>query len=179
MDENNRIRKINSSNSYKGKTLNEAIRGITLEKGISRIDAMEILYNELEFKHYKLIDVNPPKNYLRFFFSLHNTYFWITIIYIGLTFYSIMALPQVYPYLHLRYACTLLLTLLVPGYLIMETITPSNLQSETLLKISLGVIISFLLVSIIEYMILSSNYDFIETSILVTIFSITFILSII
>ena len=179
MDEDNGLVNKKNLNSYEGQTLDEAIKGITLEKGISRVDSIEIIYNELESKYYFLVDDNPPENYLRFFFSLYNIYFWITIIYLGLTFYSIMIMPQVYPYLYLRNACTLLLTLFIPGYLIMDTITPNNLWRETLLKISLGVIISFLLVSISSYMLISSGFVFMEATIMVTLLGITIIISLI
>ena len=175
MDENNGLLRISSLESYEGKTLKETIEGITREKGISRVDAIEMIYNELEFNQFMLIDVNPPKNFLRYFLSSYNISFWVTIIYLSLTFYSINALPQVYPYLHLRHGCTILLTLFIPGFLIMDIITPSNLQEETLLKIGLGVILSFLLVSIVEYMVMSYTFNFGETSIL---FSLIYIVTI-
>ncbi len=178
MDENNKIADTSSLNPYEGQTLDKAIVSITLEKRISRVEAIEIIYNELSSKKFKLIDDNPPKNILRFFFSLYNIFFWIMMIYEGLTFYSIMILPQVFPYLYLRYACTLILTFFIPGYLIMEIFMPNNLQKETLLKISLGVIISFLLVSITGYMLISSSYGFRETSIMMTLLFITTVLSI-
>jgi hypothetical protein len=176
MDEDNGI--VNLS-SYEGQTLEEVIKSISLEKGVSRIKAIEITYNEIESGRFHLIDVNPPKNYLLFFFSFYNIYFWITIMYLALTFYSITALPQFYPYLYLRYASTILLTLFVPGYLIMDSITPNNYQQETLLKIGLGIIISFLLVSITGYILISSSYGFKESSIMVTLISLTTILSLV
>lgn len=174
MDEDNRI--VNLS-SYEGQTLEEVIKSISLEKGVSKIKAIEITYNQVESGRFHLVDVNPPKNYLLFFFSFYNIYFWITIMYLALTYYSITALPQVYPYSYLRYSSTILLTLFVPGYLIMDSITPNNFQQETLLKISLGVIISFLLVSITGYMLISSSYGFKESSIMITLLSITAIIS--
>ncbi len=179
MDEDNGLTDADILHSYKGQTLKEAIRDITLEKGISRIDAIEIIYNDLNSTCYKLINDDPPQNFLQFFFSLYNTYFWVTIIYIVLTLYSITKLQQVYPYVYLRYACTLLLSLFIPGYLIMDIIIPSNLQREILLKVSLGVIISFLLVSITGYMLISSSFGFKETSIMATLLSLTTIISLI
>lgn len=178
MDKDNRLKMATTLNSYEGQTLTEAIRGIILEKGISREDAIEIIYNELESNCYKLVDVDPPQNFLRYFFSLYNTYFWIIIIYLGLTYYSIMIMPQVYPYMYLRYGCTLLLTLFIPGYLIIDIIMPSSLQ-EKLLKIGLGVILNFLLVSITGYILISTIFSYKESSIMATLLSIATIISLI
>jgi hypothetical protein len=179
MDEDNKLKKVSNLNSLKGQTLKEAIRAIALEKEVPRIDAIEIIYNELESKEYKLKDIDPPKNILRFFFSFYNTYFWIMAIYVSLTLYSIIALPQVYPFLYIRFGCTLLLTLFIPGYLIMEIVTPNNLQKETLLKISLGIIISYLLLAIIGYMLASSSFMLKEGTITAILLSVTTILSLI
>jgi hypothetical protein len=161
-----------------GQTLGDAVNGLVKEKGFTRIAAIKAVYEGLESGEYLLWDPNPPTSVFSFFFSLYNLPFWGMLLYFWLTLYSITEFVS-YPLLYVRYVLTFFLTLFLPGYLIMDILMPRNFEKETVLKVSLGLILTFLLVGIIGFAAASSSLGLTENSTVIGIFGVTLVISIV
>ena len=178
MDENSKMNEKLDLETFEGKRLEEVISYIT-ETGVPRIYAIEMIFQQLDAQNYSLNDNDVPNNFFKFFFSFYNMPFWMAIIYIIITSYSITLMPQIYPFIYIRYSFTLLLALFIPGYYIIDIIMPKMYEREYMLKISIGVVISFLMTSIIGYMLISTNLGFKESTIMLTLIMLIFIISLI
>ena len=161
-----------------GQTLDDTLNRIIVERGVTRITAIKTVYDLLSTDGYRLKDPHPPKNFFSFAFSFFNYPFWTVIFFLWLTLYSITAFTN-YPLLYVRYVCTLFLTLIVPGYLIMDAVMPSGFRRETMLKIGLSIILNFLLVAVVTFMAASSSFGLTENSTVIGLLGITLIFSVI
>ena len=97
----------------------------------------------------RIEDPDPPNDVVRYARSTYSIWFWILIFLIAISTISIYVLPQVSPYVYLRYAVGSLFVLYLPGYSLIEALYPKKEDLAPLERLSLSIGLSLALVPLV------------------------------
>jgi hypothetical protein len=125
--------------------LGEYTRNYADRHGLSVEQAARELYVKQLEEEIRLIDPDPPMNYISYLLSLYSTWFWLLLTGIGLTISSIYVLPQVRPFTWLRVLMGFLMALYLPGYSFIEALYPKKSELEELERFALSIGLSIAL----------------------------------
>jgi hypothetical protein len=164
MVEDNELKLANPAINIEGLTLKESIKEIASHNEIVKDDAAEYVYWEIK-KKYRLRDLSPPKTYFQYFISLYNAELWAIFLFAFITYTSINFLPQNYPIVIVRYICTFLLLLILPGKLLIDALTEGSNKADLPERLALSLILSFLLSALVGFALILANLGFNLTTI--------------
>ena len=97
----------------------------------------------------QLENPDPPRNILGFAGSVYSLWFWVLLVLVGITMASIYLLPQVIPYIYLRYITGSLFVLYLPGYSLIESLYPNKEDLTPLERLALSIGLSLALVPLV------------------------------
>ena len=132
-----------------GLTTDELIARVAARSHRKRYEVARNLY-QLSIKGtIKLEDLDPPRNLFGFAVSVYSLWFWVLMALVGTAMSSIYLLPQVTPYIYLRYVAGALFVLYLPGYSLIEALYPSREDLTPLERLALSIGLSLALVPLV------------------------------
>jgi len=116
----------------------------------SRRKALEKLYNDWVEGKYRLIDPNPPKDYIGYLTRLdYSLWYWFTLGILGFTLFTIF-FSNLHPIiLYLRYVFGSILVLFLPGMSLIESLYPVEKELSPLERLALSIGLSLAVVPLI------------------------------
>lgn len=132
-----------------GLEVGELVGKISSERGVGFVDASRGLFRALEDGRVRLVDPHPPSSLLGFFSPVYSLWFWLVVGFVGVLVFSIYLMPQVYPWVYLRYAVGAVFVLFVPGYTLIEALYPKADELERLERFALDVGLSLAVVPLV------------------------------
>ncbi len=135
-----------------GLNTGELIGNVATRLNRKRHDVAKNLYQLSIQGEIKLQDPNPPKNVLGFTLSVYSLWFWALLILVGIAMVSIYLLPQITPYIYVRYITGSLFALYLPGYSLIEALYPNKENLTPLERLALSIGLSLVLVPLVGLM---------------------------
>ena len=124
----------------------ELVEEIQEERGVGVDEAARSLYKLCQEGKVNLYDPNPPNSLFQYLKSWYNLRFWILVLGVALTTISIYGLPQIPPYIYLRYTLGSIFVLYLPGYSLIEALYPKKDDLEAIERLALSIGLSLALV---------------------------------
>jgi len=134
---------------FDGRDLDWTISRISEKLKLKRHDAARRIYELKENGLIDLIDPDPPKTLVRYFFSTYCTWFWLIASTVFLMFVTIYALPNSPPYIYLRYIFGSIFVLYLPGSSLIELLYPKPEELSQLERLALSIGLSLALVPLV------------------------------
>jgi hypothetical protein len=135
--------------SASGLSVDELERKIVADRGVDLVVASKGIYRAVEEGKIQLVDLNPPRRFFEFFRFEYSAWFWFTLGFVGLLFYAIYLMPQIYPFTYFRYAVGAIYVLYVPGFTLIEALYPKKTELERLERFALSIGLSLALVPLV------------------------------
>jgi len=132
-----------------GEPVGELVNHVAAEGGVKFEAAVRGLCRAVEDGRVRLIDTYPPKGLLSYFVSLYSLWVWLVVGFMGVVLASIYVLPQVYPWVYLRYVTGAVFVLFVPGYVLIEALYPKADELERVERFALDVGLSIAIVPLV------------------------------
>lgn len=116
----------------------------------SRLDAVKRAYDEWAEGKIKLIDPNPPRDYIEYLSRLdYSLWLWLSLSMVALTLLSIY-LTDIYPsIIYLRYVLGSIFVLFLPGMSLIEALYPVENELSPLERVALSIGLSLALVPLV------------------------------
>ncbi|MBD3171178.1 DUF1616 domain-containing protein [Candidatus Bathyarchaeota archaeon] len=118
-------------------------------EGFSEVEASRILYYGDKYELIRLIDADPPRNFVTYLFSWYSMWAWSVLLFLFVSTLSVYVLPQVEPWIYLRYIFGAIYVLYIPGAVFIEALYPKREELEDLERFALGVGLSLALVPLV------------------------------
>ena len=131
-------------------TVNRLVESL-MNTGLSRPEAAQEVYAQMEAGEIRFVDPNPPTTIQGYLLSLYSAWFWLVagaLVSMALTFY---VLPQRPPVTWIRVALGFLASLYLPGYTFIEALYPKKDELEELERFALGVGLSLALTPLVGF----------------------------
>lgn len=119
------------------------------DAGFDEIEASRIVYYGEQYGHIRLVDSSPPRDLVGFIWSWYSAWAWVVLGFLFITSLSVYVLPQVEPWIYLRYVFGAVYVLYVPGAVFIEALYPKRDELEDLERFALGVGLSLALVPLV------------------------------
>jgi len=120
-----------------------------IDAGFDEIEASRIIYYGEQYDHVRLVDSDPPRDLVGFIRSWYSAWAWGVLCFLAVTTLSVFMLPQVEPWIYLRYMFGAVYVLYVPGAVFIEALYPKRDELEDLERFALGVGLSLALVPLV------------------------------
>lgn len=117
--------------------------------GVAKHDVARHLYQFWRDGELKLVNPHPPSNLAQYAKSFYSLWFWALTLFIVLTGSAIYLLPQIQPYVYLRYVVGSLFILYLPGFALIEALYPKREGLESLERLALSIGLSLALVPLV------------------------------
>ncbi|MCX6656167.1 MAG: DUF1616 domain-containing protein [Candidatus Bathyarchaeota archaeon] len=140
---------LDSVRTHLGNPIREIAFDVGVEKSMRVEDAARDLYRLSSGGLIRFVDPSPPSGFLGYAFSLYGLWFWVLAGFMALVTYSVFLMPQVYPFVYLRYLVGAVFVLYVPGYVLIQALYPKAAELERLERFGLGVGLSLALVPLV------------------------------
>jgi hypothetical protein len=135
--------------SNTGVEVGELVNRIISAKSIKLDEAARGLYRAIEDGKVRLAEPSPPTTLPRYFASSYSLWFWGVFVFVGVVAFSIYLLPQVYPWVYIRYVVGAVFVLYVPGYTLIEALYSKRDELDRLERFALGVGLSLAVVPLV------------------------------
>lgn len=132
----------------KGESL-EVVLGKLEASGLSTVEASRVMYFLESIGEVRLVDPNPPRDLQGYVLSWNSSWVWAVLGFLVVTTLSVFVLPQVEPWIYLRYVFGAVYVLYVPGAVFIEALYPKRVELEDLERFALGVGLSLALVPLV------------------------------
>lgn len=120
-----------------------------LSLGVKKHQIAKALFNLNAQGIIALEDPSPPENLVKYAFSLYSLWFWLLLMVIALTLTSIYLIPQIAPFIYLRYMMGALFILYLPGYSLIEALYPKREDLQPLERLALSIGLSLALIPLV------------------------------
>jgi hypothetical protein len=120
-----------------------------------------------------LVDPNPPKGFFTYIFSIYNIWFWLILGSIALMVTSIYLIPPVYPFSSIRYCIGGIFLLILPGYVLMESLYPKVKTLNNIERFAFNIGMSLVIVPLVGLLL---NYSLLGITLDNMFFSITLLI---
>jgi len=134
---------------FSGNNLEWAVLRVSERLGLRRYDVARRINELRKSGLIDLIDPNPPKNLVKYFFSTYCTWFWLIVLTVFLMFMLIYVLPSSPPYVYLRYMLGSVFVLYLPGSSLIELLYPKPDELSQLERLALSIGLSLALVPLV------------------------------
>ena len=141
---------LNVVSEAEGLNTEEIITRVAARSNRKRYEVARNLYQLSIQGTIKLEDPNPPRNILGFAWSVYSLWFWVLLVLVGTAIVSIYLLPQVTPYIYLRYVAGALFVLYLPGYSLIAALYPRKDDLTPLERLALSIGLSLALVPLVS-----------------------------
>jgi hypothetical protein len=135
--------------SNAGVEVGELVNRISSAKSLKLEEAARGLYRAVEDGKVRLAEPSPPESLTRYFASSYSLWFWGVCVFVGVVAFSIYLLPQVYPWVYIRYVVGAIFVLYVPGYTLIEALYSKRDELDRLERFALGVGLSLAVVPLV------------------------------
>ena len=132
----------------RGKGLDDVL-GALNDAGFGEVEASRVLYYMEQYGDIHLVDSDPPRSLPGFVSSWSSAWFWLVLGFQVVVALSVFVLPQVDPWIYLRYISGAVYVLYVPGAVFIEALYPKRDELEDLERFALGVGLSLALVPLV------------------------------
>ena len=144
-----RAKEVLASTVGGGTSVNEAVVRATQGTGATAVDASRALYSLLEEKKLTLTDPSPPGSTVEYLMRAYSFWFWGTMAFLAVTVASIYLLPQIPPFIYLRYVFGAVAVLYFPGFTLIEALYPKKEDLDSLERLALSIGLSLALVPLV------------------------------
>jgi len=127
----------------------DVLLSLLSDAGFDEIEASRLIYYGEKYGHIRLVDSNPPRDLVGFIWSWYSAWAWAVLCFLVVTSLSVFVLPQVEPWIYLRYVFGAVYVLYVPGAVFIEALYPKRDELEDLERFALGVGLSLALVPLV------------------------------
>ena len=127
----------------------ELVNRLSEREGLTTDQAAKRLYQLWQQGEINLQNPNPPRTLSKYFGSWYNLWFWITALMVAFTALSIYGLPQMAPYLYIRYTLGSITVLYLPGSALIQALYPKKEDLEPLERLGLSIGLSLALVPLL------------------------------
>ena len=134
---------------FDGRDLDWIILKTSERLKLKKHDVARRIYELKENGLIDLVDPDPPKTLIRYFFSAYCTWFWLIASVVFLLFVAIYALPNSPPYIYLRYLFGSIFVLYLPGSSLIELLYPKPEELSQLERLALSIGLSLALVPLV------------------------------
>jgi len=117
--------------------------------GAARHEVARHLYQLWRDGKLKLVNPQPPSSLVQYARSFYSLWFWALNLIILVTGFAIYLMPQVPPYVYLRYAVGSLFVLYLPGFALIEALYPKREDLDSLERLALSIGLSLALVPLV------------------------------
>jgi hypothetical protein len=132
----------------KSKDIDDVLAALS-NAGFGEVEASRVLYYMEQYGEVNLIDSNPPRSLVKFVSSWSSAWFWLVLGFQVIVALSVFVLPQVDPWIYVRYISGAVYVLYVPGAVFIEALYPKRDELEDLERFALGVGLSLALVPLV------------------------------
>jgi hypothetical protein len=132
----------------KGKGLDDVLTSLS-NAGFGEVEASRVLYYMEQYGEVGLVDSDPPRSLVKFVSSWSSAWFWLVLGFQVIVALSVFVLPQVDPWIYVRYISGAVYVLYVPGAVFIEALYPKRDELEDLERFALGVGLSLALVPLV------------------------------
>jgi len=164
---------------YLGSTIEEAVMNLSRELEIKPEEAVKRINKLTKKGRVKLVDPTPPKGFLSYFASQYSLWFWALLAFLGISISSIYFMPQIYPFVYVRYLCGALLLLYIPGFTLIEILYPKANDLDRIERFAFSIGLSIALVPtvglVLNYMPWGIKMDLLLMSLILLILILGFI----
>ncbi len=120
------------------------------KRGKSNLEAIKRAYDEWVEGEIKLIDPDPPRDYLEFLLRpAYNLWFWISLSLVALTLIAIYLTDILPPIIYLRYVLGSVFVLFLSGMSLIEALYPVENELSPLERLALSIGLSLALVPLV------------------------------
>jgi len=139
------------------KAIIEGARGESLESvlsrleghGLSTVEASRVLYFMDGQGEARLVDPEPPRSLSDYAWSWYSSWAWVVVGFLVVVSSAVFVLPQVEPWIYVRYVAGAVYVLYVPGAVFIEMLYPKRGELEDLERFALGVGLSLAIVPLV------------------------------
>ncbi len=117
--------------------------------GLSTVEASRVLYFMDELGEARLVDPDPPRSLPGYALSWYSSWAWVVVGFLGVVTSAVFVLPQVKPWIYVRYIAGAVYVLYVPGAVFIEMLYPKRGELEDLERFALGVGLSLAIVPLV------------------------------
>jgi len=134
---------------FDGRDLDWIISKTSEKLKLKKHDVARRIYELKENGLIDLVDPDPPKTLIRYFFSTYCTWLWLIASVVFLLFVAIYALPNSPPYIYLRYLLGSIFVLYLPGSSLIELLYPKPEELSQLERLALSIGLSLALAPLV------------------------------
>ncbi len=116
--------------------------------GLSTVEASRVLYF-LDGRGVRLVDPDPPRSLPGYALSWYSSWAWVVVGFLVVVSLAVFVLPQVEPWIYVRYVAGAVYVLYVPGAVFIEMLYPKRGELEDLERFALGVGLSLAIVPLV------------------------------
>ncbi len=132
----------------RGASLEAALSRLEVH-GLSTVEASRVLYFLDEQGDVRLVDSEPPRSLSDFALSWYSSWAWVVVGFLVVASSAVFVLPQVEPWIYLRYIAGAVYVLYVPGAVFIELLYPKREELEDLERFALAVGLSLAIVPLV------------------------------
>ena len=144
-----RARELLSSTLASEMSVSDAISRAQQGTGATEVDASRALYSLIDEKKASMKDPSPPLSTVDYLTRPYSFWFWGAVVYLAVTISSIYLLPQVPPFIYVRYVFGAVAVLYFPGYTLIEALYPKKEDLDSLERLALSIGLSLALVPLV------------------------------
>ena len=126
----------------------ESVLSKLVAHGLSGVEASRVLYF-MDGRGVRLVDSDPPRSLPNFAWSWYSSWAWAVVGFLGVVTSAVFVLPQVKPWIYVRYIAGAVYVLYVPGAVFIEMLYPKRGELEDLERFALGVGLSLAIVPLV------------------------------
>ncbi|MDG6898415.1 MAG: DUF1616 domain-containing protein [Nitrososphaerota archaeon] len=130
-------------------SVSDAISRAQQGTGATEVDASRALYSLIDEKKASMKDPSPPLSTVDYLTRPYSFWFWGAVVYLAVTISSIYLLPQVPPFIYVRYVFGAVAVLYFPGYTLIEALYPKKEDLDSLERLALSIGLSLALVPLV------------------------------
>lgn len=130
------------------KSVDAVVSGLEV-LGLSTVEASRVVYFMGNQGDVLFNDVDPPGSIVDYVQSWYCAWYWCVLGFQVLVMLCVFVLPQVEPWIYLRYVSGAVYVLYVPGAVFIEMLYPKRSELEDLERFALGVGLSLALVPLV------------------------------
>lgn len=117
--------------------------------GLNRVEASRVLYFLDSTGESRLVDSDPPRSLPDYVSSWYSAWAWVVMGFLVVVTSAVYVLPQVEPWIYVRYIAGAVYVLYVPGAVFIEMLYPKRDELEDLERFALGVGLSLAIVPLV------------------------------
>ncbi|MCW4050738.1 MAG: DUF1616 domain-containing protein [Candidatus Bathyarchaeota archaeon] len=133
----------------RGEPVEDVVEALSSLPDSGFVEASRVVYQLVNEGELRLRDPDPPGDIPSYLFSWYSLWFWVVLGFLVVVSLSVFVLPQVSPWVYLRYVGGAVYVLYVPGAVFIEMLYPKRVELEDLERFALGVGLSLAIVPLV------------------------------